>query len=340
MAEKSSELKKGNDPNPVSTARGTNADESLERYDPPESLELSSDDAPEEMEHIKAKIEQTRSQMGETIDAIQDRLSFANISEQVSERVNSAIETAKDTAYDATIGKAVNFMKNVGDEVSHSGAFKAVKKNPLPIALIGLGAGLLAYQTYSGRNPRRGNSRAYGKNFYDDGSRAADYAISGSTKRGIGATASRAVDGISDKASSALESVSNSAGAALDTVSNSAGAAYEKVTGAVNNAYSSAGELAHRAYDRAGEYGTIAYEKYDEVLEENPLALGAIAIALGAAVGFSIPSTTYEGKVMGEARENLMQRAQDAAGSLVDKAKHVAAEAGQTIKQETRTLAQ
>jgi ElaB/YqjD/DUF883 family membrane-anchored ribosome-binding protein len=334
MAEKSTELKKVEDLDPVSTAAG------LERYEATDSYELSSDEAPEDTEQIKAQIEQTRSQMGDTIDAIQDRLSVANISEQVSERVNSAIETAKDTAYDATIGKAVNFMKNVGDDVSHSGAFRAVKKNPLPLALIGLGAGLLAYQSYSGKSSRRGGGRSSDKNFYSDGSRAANYATSGSAMRGIGETASRAFDGISHKAGSALESVGGSASAALDSVSTSAGAAYESVTGVVSNAYSEAGELAHRAYDRAGEYGTIAYDKYDEVLEENPLALGAVALALGAAVGFSIPSTKYEGKLMGEARENLVQRAQDAAGSIVDKAKQVASEAGQTIKQETRTLVQ
>ena len=333
MAEKSTELKKVDDLDPVSTAAG------IEHYEGDDSLALSSDENPEETEHIKAQIEQTRSQMGETIDAIQDRLSVANISEQVSERVNSAIETAKDTAYDATIGKAVNFMKNVGDEVSHSGAFKVMKKNPLPLALIGLGAGLLAYQSYGGKSSRRGNGRAYGKAFYDEGN-PANYGTYGSTNRGIGDKASSTLDGISDKAGAALNSVTSSAGAALESVSSTASSAYETVTGKVSGAYSEAGELAHRAYDKAGEYGTIAHERYDQVLEENPLALGAIAVALGAAVGLSIPSTNYEGQLMGEARENLMQRAQDAAGTLVDKAKQVATEAGETIKQETRTLAQ
>jgi len=57
-------------------------------------------------------------------------------------------------------------------------------------------------------------------------------------------------------------------------------------------------------------------------------------------VGFAIPSTQYEGKLMGDARENLVNRAQEAAGTLVDKAKQVANEAGQTIKEETRALTQ
>jgi len=330
MAEKSTELTNMDDRDldTISTSRNEVDDYGIDS-DAEGSYDLSSDEAPEDTHQIKAQIEQTRSQMGETIDAIQERLSLSNISEQVSDTVNSAIETAKDTAYDATIGKAVSFMKNVGDGVSQSGAFRSVKNNPLPFALIGLGAGLLAYQSYSGKGSRRGDGRMYRKNFYGDQSREANYARTGSTDRGLG-----------DKAGRALEGVSSTANSALESVSSSANAAYDSVTGAVTNAYSGAEEFAHRAYDRAGEFGTRAYEKYDQYLEQNPLALGAVAVAVGAAVGFSIPSTTYEGEVMGEARENLMNRVQDAAGSLVDKAKQVASEAGQTIKEETQNLTQ
>jgi methyl-accepting chemotaxis protein len=109
MAEKSTDLTKVDDLDPVSNAAGADSKDALEGFD--RSYELGSEKTGEETDHIKAQIAQTRSQMGETIDAIQDRLSFANISEQVSETVNSAIETAKDTAYDATIGKAA--MKDV-----------------------------------------------------------------------------------------------------------------------------------------------------------------------------------------------------------------------------------
>ena len=89
--------------------------------------------------------------MGETIDAIQDRLSFSNISDQVSEHVNNAVETAKEAVYDATIGKAVYFMKNIGNEISGSSMVRTAKDNPLPFILLGLGAGMLVYQGFSGR---------------------------------------------------------------------------------------------------------------------------------------------------------------------------------------------
>src|SRR3954471_13242824 len=74
----------------------------------------------DETEHIKAQIEETRSQMGETIDALQEKLSFSNVSEQVSEQVSNVIESASNSAYDATIGKAVGFMKNLGNDISGS----------------------------------------------------------------------------------------------------------------------------------------------------------------------------------------------------------------------------
>ncbi len=282
-------------------------------------------DADQETEHIKAQIEETRSNMGETIDAIQDRLSFANISEQVSEQVNNAIETAKDTVYDATMGKAVNFMKNAGNELSHSSIVTAAKDNPLPFLLIGVGAGLLAYNSL-GKKQRRSLSfdRQIGDKSFD---RHLDDNAAGRS-------------GYSDPKRSLTASAQQTASGVKDSVSNAAATAYDGVAGAAGSVYSGAGDIAGRAYDIAGEFGTKAQETYSEYLEEKPWAIGAVALIAGAAVGLAIPSTRYEGELMGEARVNLMSKAKDAAGDLVDKAKDVAAEAGKTIKDEVNTATQ
>ncbi|MBA3353629.1 MAG: DUF3618 domain-containing protein [Blastocatellia bacterium] len=336
MAEKSTELRSVDKLDPITTSAGAEKYELTERSaDDHSELEgdhLTADmaEVPEETEQIKAQIEATRNQMGETIDAIQERLSFANISEQVSETVNNAIESAKDSAYDATIGKAVNFMKNVGNGVSHAGTLKVIKNNPLPLALIGVGAGLLVYQSFgSGRgSSRKGNGYDRMKYYDRDETGFGGPAIA-SAGKSLGSATTKAYEGIADKAS-----------AAVDNISGAAGTAYDTVSGAVGSAYTGAEDLAQRAYERAGEFGTVAHERYDQVLEDNPLALGALAVAVGAAVGFAIPSTRYEGQLMGEARENLVARAQDAAGSLVEKAKSVASEAGQTIKEEARAITQ
>ncbi len=279
-----------------------------------------SEEIAEEPEQIRQQIEGTRKEMGETIDAIQERLSFQNISEQVSEQVNNVIETAKETVYDATIGKVENFMKSAGKELKTAGmelskteVYKTVKTNPVPFALIGLGAGLLLMDTF-GRKKSYGYRRNYD---YDYDSQ-------------------QSIENKPSMLNSAGEKVTDAAGATYENVSHVAQKAYGGVTSAANSVYNTVDESAHLVYEKAGELGTQAKETYEHYIEENPLAVGAVALAIGAAVGFSIPSTRYEGELMGEARQNLLQKAQDTAGTLVDKAKEVAGEATRTIQEEVK----
>ncbi|MEO7539707.1 MAG: DUF3618 domain-containing protein, partial [Pyrinomonadaceae bacterium] len=171
------------------------------------------DDAPAEAEQIKGQIEETRNQMGETIDAIQDKLSFSNISEQVSEHVNNAVETAKEAVYDATIGKAATMMKNIGGDLSNTSIVRTAKNNPFPFVLIGLGAGLLAYQSYAGK----GKSRRH--EFTGDQGRRFE------------------------PQTSAADNASGKLGAVTDTVSTAANTAYNKVTGLAETAYTGAGDV-------------------------------------------------------------------------------------------------
>lgn len=340
MAQKPSELESENRTDPIARTAGAEADPFVEQYgsrfevSSPESFESAgvTNDQPEETEQIKSQIEETRSQLSETIDAIQEKLSLSNVSEQVSEQVSNVIESAKNSAYEATIGKAVHFMKNFGSDISESRVFTTVKSNPLPFALIGLGAGLLAYQSYgSGKRPIRGLGKFRGGSYgtgYSGGRNLEDHAASESAGRDESLT------------SRAYGTASDSAGSAYSAVTGAAGTAYDSVSGAVGSAYSGAGEIASRAYKSAGEIGGKAQEQYEYYIEENPLAVGAVAMALGAAVGFAIPSTHYEGRLLGETRQNLMDKAQNAAGDLIDQAKRVAGEAGKTIKEETKSLTQ
>lgn len=270
-----------------------------------ENLDLSADERSSETANIRSQIEETRADLGETIDAIQERLSFANISEQVSEQVSNAIETAKDTVYDATIGKAAGFMKNTGRGISQSSIVTAAKENPLPFILIGAGAALLAYQSLGRKTPRR----------------IVDYqtgdALTGASEW--------------DRGSSIVQTAQDKIRTVKETVAEAAGSAYEGVTRAAEGTYANAGELAHRAREKAGELGTKAQETYTHYLEEKPWAIGAVALVAGAAIGMAIPSTRYEGELMGEARINLLNKVQDTAADLVDKARNAANETGRTV---------
>ncbi|HEX8636892.1 MAG TPA: DUF3618 domain-containing protein, partial [Pyrinomonadaceae bacterium] len=145
MAEKSSELNATNDA--VSTTAGASQDSYLEtRTSDYTDADTTADDdatsdATDETDQIREQIEETRSSMSETIDAIQEKLSISNISEQVkeqvSEQITSAFETAKDSVYSATIGKVGEFMKTAGRELSKTEAGRVAKDNPVPLLLIG-----------------------------------------------------------------------------------------------------------------------------------------------------------------------------------------------------------
>lgn len=299
MAEKTSELNRAD-----FDAMAAGRTEDLTR-DVPTDGALTAADTDQETDHIKSQIEETRAQMGETIDALQEKLSFSNLSEQVSDHVSNAIETATNTLYDATVGKAVGFMKNMGDGISNSGFVRTAKENPLPLILIGLGAGLLAYNSYSGGR-RRSRRFSSPDRFQSDQSTY--------NEQGMMSSAQSKLGNVSEK------------------VSNAANSAYEGMSNAMNTAYSSASDVANRAYSKAGEFGSMASDTYDRYLQENPLVLGAAAFAVGAVVGLAVPSTDYEGELMGDTRDELLRKAQSTGSALIDKTKHLVDEAAQNIK--------
>lgn len=85
--------------------------------------------------------------------------------------------------------------------------------------------------------------------------------------------------------------------------------------------------LAGRATERAGEWADEtrdavqrtsrrARNQFSRMLDTNPLAVGAAAIALGAIVGMAFPETERENRWMGETRETVVDRAKESARGL------------------------
>jgi hypothetical protein len=125
---------------------------------------------------IRNGIEQTRSEMSQTIDALQDKLDPARIAEQVKEQLREkatdAYETAKATVKEVTIGKVERVASSLSETVGNVGAQVSdalqnggsrlgslTQQHPLTVAaaLAGTGAALLAFggKRTSGRKPSR-----------------------------------------------------------------------------------------------------------------------------------------------------------------------------------------
>lgn len=283
------------------------------------SDDAADEEATDETEQIREQIEETRSKMSETIDAIQEKLSLSNISEQVTEQVTEQVsniyQTAKETVYEATLGKAGTLMQKLDKEINKSGFMRELGDRPLPLFLIALGAGLLLFN--NNKKSSRTNYR------YAGGGRSLKSSNYENRNR-------------SSMLKSASDSISSAAGSTYETVGNAANSAYETVGGAANTAYEKVTGLADTTWQKAGDLGGQVREQYDYYIEENPLAVGAVALAVGAAVGFAIPSTRYESELVGEARENLMSRVGETVSETIDKVKTVADQAKNTVTEEAK----
>lgn len=79
---------------------------------------------------------------------------------------------------------------------------------------------------------------------------------------------------------------------------------------------------------------------FSRTLYENPLAIGAMAIVFGAGLGFAVPESGYEHKLLGKTRDELADKVQAAAQDLGQKVQTVAQtavhEAVETAKEEAK----
>lgn len=349
MAKKSSEL---NNQNESDTSLAKANDTSLQTQTEDDSLtEANADEATAETEQIRERIETTRREMGETINAIQEKLSFSNISEQVKDQVSNQIGNVVESVKDTALKTADDFMKVVNKgvkEIKKSDIVKTAAKYPWILSLVGLGVGALLVNSFAG-GKKRSSKRS--KQLYntDNEIRYADHEKRELTSgRHEESTYQTTRNKVSDAVSSAFESASNAASAASDSVSGAANAAYEGIGSAASKTYETVGSAASKsykgvssaagyAYDKTGDLGGKVMKNYDYYIEENPLAVGAVALALGAAVGFALPLTETENQYLGEYRDAAFEKAKATAQDAVGTVKQMASEAQQAIAEEVKS---
>jgi len=320
----------------------------------------------ESPDELRVEIAQTRDAMSGTIDAIQEKLNPDRLKEQVTEAVQEQVETVKENIREATVGRAEQMVSNVGDSAQRAGSgfVETIKQNPIPAALAALGIGWLwakrsggssgSYQYsgdaggrmyYAGGQPPYGRGQTYGASSYGygerqgygrgqayDGGREEDQSLGDR----VGDATGQARDRVGDMTGQAKEKIGDLTGQAKETVGQFAGQTQEKV-----------GQFAGQAQGQVGEWGgqmqygaRQAKYRFDQTLHENPLAVSAAAVTLGLAVGLSLPDTPLEDKLMGEARDTVMEKAQATAQETMDKVGQVAQQVQQTATETAKDAAQ
>jgi Protein of unknown function (DUF3618) len=253
---------------------------------------------------IRSDIEQTRADMSETIEAIQDRLRPSNL-----------VSQATDTVREATVGKvkqvaesARSSLRPRGYNSDYSSGSNAVvdriRENPIPAALA---LASVAWIAFSGnRRTRRRTSPA----------------IYGSTRNGEAYVRETVIsDDMEDENWSDEPSVGRRSGALASGVT-------DRVRGAT----------ARMRYATTGTRDGL-----QRVARDNPLAAGAIAAAVGLTIGLALPETERENELMGEARDTVVNRAKDAARGAAERVQDtakrvqdVAADAARSVTSDDR----
>jgi hypothetical protein len=180
------------------------------------------------------------------------------------------------------------------------------KRNPE--ALLVLAAGCALLMRGGGSSPSQA-SAAYHSDYY--GNRGQEARTPGNWSEG----ASRAVEGATEYASDIKDRVADAAGSYASSISDYAGSVGSTIS-------TQASRIADQTQSTVKT--GIGY-----VLREQPLAVVALGVAVGAAIAAILPSTEMEARTLGAAHEAVA----DAAGKVGENLMEAAGEAGERLKQ-------
>jgi hypothetical protein len=190
-----------------------------------------------------------------------------------------------------------------------------ISANPIPVALIGIGAAWLIASNTGMTDRIAHDARAARRRVADTASdmsrRAGELAsgaaqrvgLSGSGDHSLGHTGYPGVDRDQDQGEGWVHQVS------------------DRASGALRSARDSSGAMLNRVGSYAGAGGV------SDALDRNPLIIGAIGIMAGALIAALVPMSAGENELFGAARDALWHRAEEAGEEAVQRVREAASDA-------------
>jgi len=307
-----------------------------------------------EVDQLVTEIEVTRVEMTSTVEEIGDRLDPKNI-----------VAGAKDSVREATVGKVEQMANSAGEMVSNagqtaqqagSGIVETIRRNPVPAAMAGIGLGWLAMSARSSQSSRHSfadqgrygygsqygggqyggqySGGQYGGGQYGTGYGTGQYAGAWDTgsmgNQGSGQQGGGIGQQVGDKVGQVGQTAGDVVGNVQQTVGQAAGQVGQTVGQVAEQAGQTVGQVQYQAQTTARQLGDNAGRMY----QENPLAMGAIAVAVGAAVGMMLPATPVERRVLGQASNQVVEKAETAASDALTQAEQQARDLEDQARQE------
>jgi hypothetical protein len=226
---------------------------------------------------------------------------------------------------------------NLGDDYGVNRGLEFVRNNPIPVAMIGIGAAwLIASQTDAvdriARDERiQAARRRVGDLASDLGNRAGEMASSAAQR--IGVTGNGADRPLGHTGNTMIDQSGSGMGSGwMHQVT-------DRAQGVVRSARDSGGAM----LDRAGESAGRVADQVGDMFERHPLLIGAIGMLAGGLLAALLPSTRVEDEWFGPSRDQLWNRAEKAGEETVSRVRDVAMRAAdaaadaaaQTVHKET-----
>jgi hypothetical protein len=267
--------------------------------------ETSTFESGERTTAIRSEIENTRAEMTETIDAIQDRLRPGNV---VSRAAGSVREAAVEKVRQIT-GRGDDDMvpRRAADWYYGDGMIDRIRENPVAA---GIAAASIAWLVFGKRPSRDYEGPPYSR------SRGREYGTGGAEYASAG-------DGWRNQGSAGYgEAGAGSAGFYSGTGDDQSTGGADGATEAMSRARTTASDAA----SRMREAGSRAQNNMQRMTHENTLTVGAIAAVAGLAIGLALPETERENSLMGDARDTVVDKARDAARGAAERVQETAQE--------------
>ena len=257
-----------------------------------EGLDRETDERTRE---LQAEIADTREEMSETIEAIQDRLRPGNV-------VSQATETVKENVRERVRG----LTDNAGERANVM--MREVKHNAVPALMIGAGVAWMLMDRSRHQRSQQWDTRQRGWSPYTRSGRRT-YGEYGRDYETNYVAAGTGFDMDDDDAEYSDIDYRNT---------------YGQRRGLTSDVSHRASHMMSDAKDRWQRTTRSTTNGLQRLMRDNPLLVGAAAVLVGAAVGAALPETERENEIMGETRDNMVNQAQEMAQNAASTVKEVA----------------
>lgn len=270
---------------------------------------------------LRSDIDQTRHKMDDTIDALGNRFQPRHLLDELL------------GFFRRHEGEAQSKLTHARESITHSSEaamhtlVDTIKKNPLPLLVIGAGVGWMIYSNRQSNAARYNYDRySYDPDAHIDrpleyppnmGNPVGEWRGEAESKYG------QMKEGVADKLSHATDEARRK----MEDFRHTAGDKLE-------SARHRASELSDRVKERTGEAYSRTRERVVDTAEQHPLELGLVCLAAGLVTGLLLPTADVVNRTIGEKADRLRERTREAGHEMLEKGKRVADAAVSAVKEE------